>query len=55
MKPTLKAPGPTPLKLSYDGPLSNFSFNFDLRRYSMVWLQQAADAGHENAKRMTRA
>jgi TPR repeat protein len=24
------------------------------REQAMVWLQHAADAGHENAKRMTR-
>jgi hypothetical protein len=23
------------LKLRYDGPVSNFAFNFDLRRYSL--------------------
>ena len=26
------------LKLKYDGPLSNFGFNFNLRRYSMVMV-----------------
>jgi hypothetical protein len=34
MKPVLKTPGPTLLKLIYDGPLSNFAFNFNLRRYT---------------------
>jgi hypothetical protein len=29
---TLKAPGPQRLKLEFDGPLSNFAFNFNLRR-----------------------
>ena len=33
MKHVLKAPGNVLLKLSYDGPLSNFAFNFNLRRY----------------------
>jgi len=33
MKPTLKMPGATRLKLTYDYPLSNFDFNFTLRRY----------------------
>jgi hypothetical protein len=30
----LKAPGTTRLKLKYDDPLSNFAFNFNLRRYN---------------------
>jgi len=34
MKPTLKAPGSKRLKLKYDGPLSNFGFNFNLHRYT---------------------
>ena len=33
MKPVLKAPGTMLLKLRYDEPLSNFAFNFNLRRY----------------------
>jgi len=33
IKPTLKAPGMRPLKLTYDKPLSNFAFKFNLRRY----------------------
>ena len=32
-KPTLKAPGSKRLKLKHDGPLSNFAFKFNLRRY----------------------
>jgi len=35
MKPTLKAPGSKHLKLNYDEPLSNFAFNFNLRRYKL--------------------
>ena len=35
MKSLLKAPGSMLLKLSYDGPHSNFAFNFHLRRYSV--------------------
>ena len=35
-KPALKAPGSKPLELIYDGPLSNFAFNFNLRRYTVV-------------------
>jgi len=34
MKPVLKAPGSMLLKLRCDGPLSNFAFNFNLRRYT---------------------
>jgi len=34
IKPALKAPGTKRLKLIYDGPLSNFAFNFNLRRYN---------------------
>ena len=33
IKPNLKAPGSKRLKLKYDEPLSNFAFNFNLRRY----------------------
>ena len=36
IKPTLKAPGTKRLELNYDGPLSNFAFNFNLRRYNLV-------------------
>jgi len=34
MKPVLKAPVYTLLKLRYDGPLSSFAFKFNLRHYS---------------------
>jgi len=33
MKPTLTAPGPKRLRLKHDQLLSNFAFNFNLRRY----------------------
>ena len=33
-KPTLKAPGTERLKLKHDEPLSDFAFNFKLRRYT---------------------
>jgi len=36
MKPTLKAPGTKRLKLEHDKLLSNFAFNFNLRRYTKV-------------------
>ena len=35
IKPTLKAPGITRLKLKCDKLLSNFAFKFNLRRYIM--------------------
>jgi hypothetical protein len=34
IKPTLTAPGTKRLKLECDEPLSNFAFNFKLRRYT---------------------
>ena len=34
MTPMLKPPGTKRLKLEYDGLLSNFGLNFNLRRYS---------------------
>jgi len=36
IEPTLKAPGTKRLKLKYDVALSNFAFNFNLRRYTEV-------------------
>ena len=54
MKTVLKAPGSKILKLREDEPLSNFAFNFYLRRYtgavdggnifllSMAWLPYGA-------------
>jgi len=36
IKPTLKARGAEPLKLKCDELLSNFAFNFNLRRYIML-------------------
>ena len=43
-QPTLKAPGTECLKLNYDNMLSNFGFNFNLRRYnSAAVLVRAAD------------
>jgi hypothetical protein len=35
IKFALKAPGTKSLKLKYDGPLSNFGFNCNFRRYAM--------------------
>jgi hypothetical protein len=34
MKPVSTAPGTMLLKLRYNGPLSNFAFNFNLYRYN---------------------
>ena len=36
MKSTLKAPGSKLLKLEHEIMLSNFAFNFNLRRYTSV-------------------
>jgi len=36
IKAVLKAPGSVLLKLRYDGPLSNFAFRINSRRYSEV-------------------
>ena len=47
IKPVLKAPGSMLLKLRYDGPVSNFGLNFNLRGYSQVsllrWFQDFYD------------
>jgi hypothetical protein len=42
MKSVLKAPGPTLLKLRYDGPLLNFAFKFNLRHYTVVLRRTSA-------------
>ena len=40
IKPTLNAPGSERLKSKFENPLSNFAFEFNLRRYIQVteWL-----------------
>jgi len=61
IKPTLKAPGIELLKLKFDESLSNFGFNFNLRRYSMVNtenftpLHLAAERGSLEAGAYTRS
>ena len=42
IKHTLKAPGSVLLKLRIDGPVLNFAFNFNLRRYKVAQLEGAA-------------
>ena len=37
IEPKFKAPGTKRLKARYDGPLSNFAFNFNLHRYNTVF------------------
>jgi len=51
MKPILKAPGTKRLKLKYGGLLSNFAFNFYLRRYTLDAREAplATDRGHDSA------
>jgi hypothetical protein len=46
MKPSLKAPETQRLKLNCEEPLSNFNFNFNLRRYT--------SASHDNTMRFWR-
>jgi hypothetical protein len=41
----LKAPRTTPSKVKYDEPVSNFAFNFNLRRYNKA----SADAAKKQA------
>jgi dynein heavy chain len=43
IKPALKAPGTKRLELIYDGPLSNFAFNFSLRRYIKISNEPPSD------------
>jgi hypothetical protein len=45
MKPKLKPPGSERLKLMRDVPLSNFAFDFYLRRYIMMRQNDAVDKG----------
>ena len=40
IKPTLKAPGSKRSKLKSDELLSSFAFNFNLRRYNMVFASE---------------
>jgi hypothetical protein len=55
-KPVLKAPMPQRLKLQYDEVLSNFAFNFNLRRYNVAGCarreaRRGAGGGHRGAGR----
>jgi len=47
IKPTLQAPGTKRLKLEFDELLSNFAFNFNLRRYTKAFVQGSHIAGNE--------
>ena len=47
MKPTLKAPGSTCLKLKYDEPPSEFAFKFNLRRYTMASTVDGLDEAYD--------
>ena len=44
IKPTLKPPGTKRFKLNYDVLLSNFAFNFNLRRYPEAAAKVRAEA-----------
>jgi len=48
LTPVLKAPGFSGLKLEYDEPLSNFAFNFNLRRYTVVCIDEVHERSIEN-------
>jgi hypothetical protein len=45
IKPTLKAPGTTRFKLKCDDQLSDFAFNFHLRRYTMARAEAKPETG----------
>jgi len=47
MEPTLKAPGAKRLKLKNDESLSNFAFNFNLRRYTVVAAEREDREGRD--------
>ena len=51
IRPTLKAPRTKRLKLKYDGPLSNFAFKFNVRRYTTALSKLAA---HEPLRALMR-
>ena len=40
IKPTFKAPGSIPSKLRYDGPVSDFAFNLNLRRHTPEVIEE---------------
>ena len=45
IRPMLKAPRTKRLKLKRDGPLFNFAFDFNLRRYSMALSSPSREHG----------
>jgi hypothetical protein len=54
MKPMLKATGTRRLKLECDEPLSNFAFNFNLRRYKKAIREEVAQRAAAEAGACTR-
>ena len=52
MKPTLTAPGSRRSNLEHENLLSNFAFNFNLRRYSLV--EEGEAEGESNAREARR-
>ena len=44
IKHTSQAPGPWRLKPKYEEPLSNFAFNFNLRRYTEAIEESVTDS-----------
>jgi hypothetical protein len=53
MKPVLKPPGIKRLKLEYDKLVSDFAFNFNLRRYIMDALDDAIQSVKVGRCRLT--
>jgi len=53
IKPTLKAPASQRLKLEHAKLLSNFVFNFNLRRY--IWITQDGLVGEGPSMNIGRA
>ena len=47
IKPKLKPPGYTLLKLSHDGPASNFAFKYNSRRHIMAMITDDPEGGGE--------
>ena len=55
IKPMLKPPGSTLLKLTYDGPLSNLAFKFNLRHHTSTptaassWTRRTSGRGSHSS------
>ena len=54
IKPKIKPPGTKPLKLDFNEPLSNFAFEFNLRRYIKAICCAQRDYGRRDDRKMSR-